>query len=135
MLAVTLRSRTMQERYGRSVGSACQHQGMAYDSDLAADVRALLAGEPGITEKAMFGGLAFLTEGRMAVVVSGQGGLMLRCQPDETESLLELEHTRPMEMRGRDMNGWIRVDPEGYADDAALQQWVDRGLRAAAVAR
>ena len=108
---------------------------MAYDHDLAADVRAQLAGEADITEKAMFGGLAFMAGGRMAVVVSGQGGLMLRVRPDETEALLALEHTRPMEMRGRDMNGWIRVDPEGYADDAALQQWVERGLRAAAAAR
>ena len=108
---------------------------MAYDHDLAADVRAVLAGEPDITEKQMFGGLAFLLDGRMAVVVSGQGGLMLRIAPGETEALLEREHTRPMEMRGREMTGWIRVDPEGCASDAELREWVGRGLSAAGLAR
>src|SRR5690349_24411911 len=106
---------------------------MAYDHDhdLADRVRGELATEPDITEKPMFGGLAFMAGDRMAVVVSGQGGLMLRVAPDETEALLALEHTRPMEMRGREMNGWIRVDPEGCADDATLHEWVERGLRAA----
>jgi hypothetical protein len=104
---------------------------MAYDHDLAADVRAELANEPGITEKAMFGGLAFLADGHMAVVVSGQGGLMLRVPPDELEALLAREHTRPMEMRGRPMSGWIRVDPDGCTSDHALEEWVRRGLEQA----
>jgi TfoX/Sxy family transcriptional regulator of competence genes len=101
---------------------------MAYDLDLAADVRALLADEQGITEKAMFGGLAFLVHGNMAVGVSGQGGLMLRVPPDDTASLLELEHAKPMIMREREMRGWIRVDPEGCATDDQLASWVRIGL-------
>ena len=101
---------------------------MAYDHDLAADVRAQLASEPGIAEKEMFGGLAFLAGGHMAVVVSGQGGLMLRVPPDELAALLAREHTRPMEMRGREMKGWLRVDAEGVRTKRQLEPWVKRGV-------
>lgn len=101
---------------------------MAYDTELADGVRAILGPEEGISEKAMFGGLAFLVHGNMAVGVSGQGGLMLRVPPDDTAAHLELEHAAPMVMRGREMTGWIRVEPAGCTTDEALADWVRRGL-------
>src|ERR1700719_4115843 len=81
--------------------------GMAYDEDLANRVRELIANETGVTEKRMFGGLAFLIGGNMSVSVSGQGGLLLRCDPAETESLLAKPHAAPFVMRGRAMDGWL----------------------------
>ena len=82
---------------------------MAYDEDLANRIRELIAGEPGVTEKKMFGGLAFLINGNMSVSASGQGGLLLRVDPDETDRLAEQPHAEPMVMRGRPMQGWLRV--------------------------
>ena len=101
---------------------------MAYDEDLANRIRELLAAEPGVVEKKMFGGLAFLIGGNMSVAASGQGGLMVRVDPDETESLLEEPHARPFEMRGKEMAGWLRVAGDDVASDAALAEWVDRGV-------
>jgi TfoX/Sxy family transcriptional regulator of competence genes len=101
---------------------------MAYDEDLADRVRELVAGEADITEQAMFGGLAFLVGGNMAVAASGQGGLMVRVEPEETETLLEQPHTRPFEMRGREMSGWLRVDSEGLHKERELAPWVARGV-------
>ena len=101
---------------------------MAYDEDLADRIRELIAAEPGVTEKRMFGGLAFLVGGNMAVAVSGQGGLMVRADPDETDALLDKPHTRPMEMRGRAMQGWLRVDDEGVRTRRQLEPWVRRGM-------
>jgi TfoX/Sxy family transcriptional regulator of competence genes len=101
---------------------------MAYDEDLANRIRELLAGEPGVTEKKMFGGLAFLVGGNMAVAASGQGGLMVRVDPDQTDALLEKPHTRPFEMRGRGMQGWLRVDDDGVKTKRALEPWVKRGV-------
>src|SRR3954447_19134013 len=100
---------------------------MAYDEDLAERIRALLVDEHGVTEKKMFGGLAFLVGGNMAVAASGQGGLMVRVDPDETEALAAEPHAGPMEMRGRAMTGWLRVADEGVATDADLEPWVRRG--------
>jgi hypothetical protein len=100
---------------------------VAYDEDLANRLRELLAGEPGVTEKAMFGGLAFLIGGHMAVAASGQGGLMVRVEPDETAALLERPHARPLEMRGREMTGWLRVDAAGVETVRALEPWVRLG--------
>jgi hypothetical protein len=76
----------------------------------------------------MFGGLAFLIGGNMAVAASGQGGLMLRVEPDETEKLLAKPHARPFEMRGREMQGWLRVDDEGIRTKRQLEPWVKRGV-------
>jgi hypothetical protein len=76
----------------------------------------------------MFGGLAFLVGGNMAVVVSGQGGLMVRVEPDETDALVAKPHARPMEMRGREMRGWLRVDDEGVRTKRQLDPWVKRGM-------
>jgi TfoX/Sxy family transcriptional regulator of competence genes len=101
---------------------------MAYDDDLAARIRELLGAEPGIAEKRMFGGLAFLVNGNMSVAASGQGGLLVRVPPDETESLLEGEHVEPMEMRGRELRGWLRVDAEGLRSKRDLEAWVERGV-------
>ena len=101
---------------------------MAYDEDLAHRIRELAAGEPGLTEQRMFGGLAFLVGGNMAVAASGQGGLMVRVEPDRTEALLTEPGARPFEMRGREMRGWLRVDAEGVQTAAELAPWVERGV-------
>ncbi len=101
---------------------------MAYDEDLANRIRELVARETGITEKRMFGGLAFMIDGNMSVCVSGQGGLMLRCNPAETEELRRKPHASPFEMRGRVMDGWLRVDAEGLRTKRQLERWVARGV-------
>jgi hypothetical protein len=100
---------------------------MAYDEDLADRIRAEIAGEPNLAEQKMFGGLAFLVGGHLAVAASGQGGLMLRCDPDETEALLAEPGAQEFEMRGKGMAGWLRVDATSVADDDALATWVERG--------
>jgi TfoX/Sxy family transcriptional regulator of competence genes len=102
--------------------------GMAYDEDLANRIRELIAGEPGVTEKQMFGGLAFLVGGNMSVAASGQGGLMVRVDPEDTAALVARPHARPFEMRGREMRGWLRVDAEGVRTKRQLEPWVKRGV-------
>jgi TfoX/Sxy family transcriptional regulator of competence genes len=101
---------------------------VAYDEDLANRIRELLADQSGVTEKKMFGGLAFLIGGNMAVSASGQGGLLLRVDPDETGALLAKPHAQPFEMRGRAMQGWLRVDAEGVKTKRQLEPWVKRGV-------
>src|SRR5579862_3667846 len=101
---------------------------MAYDEDLANRIRELLAGETGLTERKMFGGLAFLINGNMSVSASGQGGLLLRVDPDETDALLREPHARAFEMRGRSMDGWLRVESEGLRTKRQLEKWVRRGV-------
>jgi TfoX/Sxy family transcriptional regulator of competence genes len=101
---------------------------MAYDEDLANRIRDLIAGEPNVTEQRMFGGLAFLVGGNMSVAASGQGGLMVRVEPEETDALLTKPHTRPFEMRGREMRGWLRVDSEGVRTKRQLAPWVKLGV-------
>jgi TfoX/Sxy family transcriptional regulator of competence genes len=101
---------------------------MAYDEALAHRIRDLAAAEPGLTEKKMFGGLAFLVGGNMAVGASGQGGLLVRVDSDESDALVESTPARPMEMRGRSMKGWLRVDSEDVESDEALSEWVRRGI-------
>jgi TfoX/Sxy family transcriptional regulator of competence genes len=100
---------------------------MAYDEDLANRIREALADEAGVTEQRMFGGLAFLIGGHMAVAASGQGGLMLRVEPGETEALLERPHAQPFVMRGREMDGWLRVEADGVRTQDELEPWVRRG--------
>ena len=100
---------------------------MAYDEELAARIRELVSAEPGLAEKKMFGGLAFLIEGNMAVGVSGQGGILVRVDPDESDELVATTSAQLMEMRGRSMRGWLRVAAEDVAGDAALADWVERG--------
>jgi hypothetical protein len=101
---------------------------VAYDEDLAHRIRALLGDEDGVGEMRMFGGLAFLIGGHMAVAVSGQGGLMVRVDPAQTDALLARSHARPFEMRGRAMKGWLRVDDEGVRTKRQLEPWVRRGV-------
>jgi TfoX/Sxy family transcriptional regulator of competence genes len=104
---------------------------MAYDEDLANRIRELIARHPDVTEKRMFGGLAFLIGGRMAVAASREGGIMVRIDPDQTDTLLAKPHTRPFEMRGRELDGWLRVDPEGLKTKRQLEPWVKRGVASA----
>lgn len=101
---------------------------MTYDEELAARIRGIVGGEPGVTERRMFGGLAFLVNGNLAVSASGQGGLLLRIDPEQTEALVDGQHVRRFEMRGRQMNGWLGVDVERLETDDDLQRWVDHGL-------
>jgi TfoX/Sxy family transcriptional regulator of competence genes len=101
---------------------------MSYEEDLAHRVRELLADEHGLSEMSMFGGLAFLLDGNMAVAASSKGGLMLRVGPDATDVALSGTHTRPFEMRGRPAKGWIRVDPEGLKTKRQLASWVRKGV-------
>jgi hypothetical protein len=101
---------------------------VAYDEILADRVRAALQGERGIAEKRMFGGLAFLAGGNMAVVVSGQGGLMLRCDPAATDEFVTEAQVSRMVMRGRELDGWLRVVGESLDDGTELARWVAVGL-------
>lgn len=101
---------------------------MAYHEDLADRIRELASGERALTEKKMFGGLAFLVGGHMAVAASGQGGILVRVDPAESESLLAKTNAYPMEMRGREMRGWLRLDAEHVRTKAQLSKWVRRGI-------
>jgi TfoX/Sxy family transcriptional regulator of competence genes len=101
---------------------------VAYDEDLAERIRTLVRDEDGLTEKKMFGGLAFLINGNMSVSASGQGGLLLRVDPDQTDALLEEPHAEPFVMRGRAMDGWLRVDTGALDEDDELERWVSRGV-------
>ena len=99
---------------------------MAYDEELAERIRGLVSDEPGLTEQKMFGGLAFLIGGNMAVAASGQGGLLVRVDPEESDKLVEQTGAQPMEMRGREMAGWLRVDSADVGG-SELAEWVARG--------
>ncbi|MGB7806440.1 MAG: TfoX/Sxy family protein [Actinomycetota bacterium] len=101
---------------------------MAYDEHLAARIRTLVGGEAGLTEKKMFGGLAFLIGGNMAVAASGQGGLLVRADPETAETLLASKGVQPMEMRGRQMQGWLRVDDDAVRTRRQLERWVRVGV-------
>jgi TfoX/Sxy family transcriptional regulator of competence genes len=104
---------------------------MAYDEDLADRIREAI-GKRDTTEKRMFGGLAFLVGGNMAVAASGQGGLMLRCDPADSDTLVAEPGASRMVMRGREMDGWLRVTTDSVADDESLRHWVDIGTTYAA---
>lgn len=101
---------------------------MAYDERVAQRIRDLVVGDLDVTEKRMFGGLAFLVNGNMSVAASGQGGLMVRLDPDDAEQLLEQEGVRAFEMRGKPMKGWLRVDEAGFGSDDQLREWVERSV-------
>jgi TfoX/Sxy family transcriptional regulator of competence genes len=100
---------------------------MAYDEELAERIRKLIVGEPTLTEKKMFGGLAFLIGGNMAVAASGQGGILVRVDPASSAKLVATTNARPMEMRGRQMQGWLRVGSEHVRTKRELAKWVERG--------
>jgi TfoX/Sxy family transcriptional regulator of competence genes len=105
---------------------------MAYDEKLADRVRALVATEPGMTEKRMFGGLALLREGHMAVVIRGKGGLMVRVAPSTLDKALAEPGASGAVMRGRPMTGWVVIEPSAVDRAADLRRWVKRGLSACA---
>jgi TfoX/Sxy family transcriptional regulator of competence genes len=100
---------------------------VAYDEELAARIRELTSGESGLTEKKMFGGLAFLIGGNMAVTASGQGGLLVRVDPAQSDKLVTTTDAYPMEMRGRSMQGWLRVDGKDVRTKRQLAKWVELG--------
>jgi len=97
---------------------------MAHDVELANRIRHVVEAERGLTERRMFGGLAFMIHGNMAVSASSKGGLLLRINPADTESLVSEPHAHRFEMRGREMHGWLRVEPEALETDDELQRWV-----------
>ena len=101
---------------------------MAYDEDLANRIRELLGPQRGVEEKRMFGGLAFLINGNMSVAASGQGGLLVRVPPEETDKLVSRAHVSAMVMAGREARGWLRVADEGVKTKRQLQGWVSRGV-------
>lgn len=101
---------------------------MAYDEVLADRIRDLVEGEPGLSEKKMFGGLAFLIHGNMAISASGHGGVLVRVDPAQSDALVEATSATVAVMRGREMPGWLRVDDAGVTTDADLEPWVDRGV-------
>ena len=100
---------------------------MAYDEELADRIRELVGTEPHLTEKKMFGGLAFLIGGNMAVAASGQGGVLVRVDPAQTDTLVAATNARVMEMRGRQMQGWLRVGAEDLLTQRQLAKWVELG--------
>lgn len=99
---------------------------MVYDEELADRIRELLAGEPGVTEKRMFGGLAFLVDGKMSVTASRTGGLLARVDPARSDRLLRSAHVEPFVMRGRSMDGWLLVERDGVRTTRQLRAWVER---------
>ena len=101
---------------------------MAYDEALAERIRELVAGEPNLTEKKMFGGLAFLVGGNMAIAASGQGGVLVRCDPAQSDDLVAKTDARPFEMRGREMQGWLRVDDDDVSTKRELAKWAKLGV-------
>lgn len=100
---------------------------MAYDEDLADRIRELVADEAGLTEQKMFGGLAFLIGGNMAVAAIGGGGMMVRVDPAMSDSLVAKTRARRVEMRGRKLRGWLRVDAEDVRRRSELARWVELG--------
>jgi TfoX/Sxy family transcriptional regulator of competence genes len=100
---------------------------VAYDDELADRIRELIGSEAELTEKKMFGGLAFLIGGNMAVAASGQGGILVRVDPKDSERLVATTNARLMEMRGRQMQGWLRVGAEDLCARRQLAKWVGLG--------
>jgi TfoX N-terminal domain len=122
--------RLLEARSSRQRGSrTCEvyTPGLAYDEELAARIRELVAGEPGLTEQKMFGGLAFLIGGNMAIAASGEGGILVRADPEQSDAIVASSEARTMEMRGREMRGWLRVDAVDVATGPALAGWVEVG--------
>jgi TfoX/Sxy family transcriptional regulator of competence genes len=107
---------------------------VAYDEDLANRIREQLADQDAVTEKRMFGGLAFLAGGNMAVAASRTGGLLARVDPQDSEALVQVDGVERMVMRGRPMDGWLLIEADRVADDAGLAAWVERGVAAARAA-
>ena len=122
-------SRQSHRAFPRDRFGWCHTVGVTYDADLASRIREIMQDEPGLTEKRMFGGLAFLINGNMAVSASSQGGLLLRVDPADTPALVQQPDAARFEMRGRQMDGWLRVDPAGLVTKPQLESWVAHGVR------
>ena len=101
---------------------------MPYDTHAADGIRVLLAGQSGVVERKMMGGIVFMVNGNMCVTASGRGGMLVRVGPEAQARVLKEPHVQPMRMAGRTMHGFVRVMPEGYRTSAALRKWVTRGL-------
>lgn len=101
---------------------------MAYDPDLADRIRELVGLEAGVTEKRMFGGLAFMVGGHLAISASGQGGVLVRCDPAETDRLVDKSVATRAVMQGREMAGWLRVDADDVKTKRQLQKWIGVGV-------
>jgi hypothetical protein len=101
---------------------------VAYDQELADRIRLLIGDDPRPIEKKMFGGLAFLIGGHMAITASRQGGIMVHVSPEECETLIATAGAVQVEMRGRTMPGWVRVSSDELGDDDQLKPWIERGL-------
>jgi hypothetical protein len=101
---------------------------MAYDDELADRIRFLIGAAPGVTEKKMFGGLAFMVGGNMAISASGRGGALVRVNPAETGALLATANATVAVMGGRTMQGWLRVSAEDLETDEQLTEWVNRAV-------
>ena len=102
---------------------------MAYDEELAARIRDLIPDSEEVTERRMFGGLAFMIGGRMAIAASNGGGILLPIDPEQAEQLIEEPHVSRMVMRGREMAGWLTVEPEAVAGREQLARWVELALQ------
>jgi len=101
---------------------------MAYDTELADRIRFLIGTGPGVTEKKMFGGLAFLVGGNMAISASGQGGALVRVDPADSGALTATGHATLAVMGGRTMQGWLRVSSGDLETDEQLTEWVTRAV-------
>ena len=101
---------------------------MAYDTSIADEIRLRIGSHAGVTEREMFGGIAFMIHGNMAVGVSGEE-LMVRVGKQDHDEAVTLPGARIFDMSGRPMRGWLAVAPEGFADEDALSSWIDRGVR------
>ncbi len=101
---------------------------MAYDQELAERIRQLIGNDPELTEKKMFGGLAFLIRGNMAIAASNEGGAMVRVDPAQSDALVATTKARLVQMRGRDMPGWLRVRSDDVRTDDQLAPWVEMGI-------
>lgn len=101
---------------------------MPYDTHAADGIRVLLAGQSGVVERKMMGGIVFMVRGHMCVTASGRGGMLVRVGPEAQARVLKEPHVKPVTMAGRTMNGFVRVMPDGYRTAAALRKWVKRGL-------
>ncbi|HTU28248.1 MAG TPA: TfoX/Sxy family protein [Solirubrobacteraceae bacterium] len=102
---------------------------MAYDEELASRIRELIPGSPDVVEKKMFGGLAFMIGGRMAIAASGGGGILIPVDPEQSEQLIQEPGVSRMVMRGREMAGWLNVDAEVVTSSEQVAGWVELALR------
>jgi TfoX/Sxy family transcriptional regulator of competence genes len=129
MQSGTSGSRAKEKRLEKHLPSLVDdHPGMAYDEDLANRIRELIAGEPDVSEQGMFGGLVFLVGGKMSVAAGGQGSLIVRMDPEDTDEFLAKPHAQPFVMGGRTMQGRVRVDAEGVRTKRQLERWVRRSV-------